>query len=66
MTDERKYLVLNNGKILNGFDADKVYHEFAQLFKMEKEKATSLVGKKCVLKKGLDHKKALAYKSTNI
>ena len=62
MEDSLTYNVVSSGNLVTEFDLSDVQGAVADLFKITPEKAGSIVGKRAVLKKGLDHKQANAYK----
>lgn len=62
MEDNTQYNVVSSGKVIEEFDLLEVQDSVAKLFKISPEQASSIVGKKKVLKKDLQHKDAQIYK----
>ncbi len=62
MEDALTYNVVSSGKLISEFDLSDVQGAVVDLFKISPEKASSIVTKRTVLKKGLDHKQANTYK----
>lgn len=61
MEEASTYHVMTNGQLMDGHEVEAVQQAFAELFKVPLEKAQKVVGRKTVLKKGLDLKSAKAY-----
>ena len=62
MEDARTYNVVSSGKLISEFDLTDVQGAVVDLFKISPEKARSIITKRTVLKKALDHKQANTYK----
>jgi len=62
MNESPTYSVVLSGKIKSGFEIEAVVDAFSTLFKLPPEKAKALVGKKFVMKKGVELKLAKTYK----
>jgi len=62
MEDALTYNVVSSGNLITEFDLSDVQGAVADLFKISPEKASSIITKRTVLKKDLDHKQANAYK----
>ena len=61
MSDSATYSVILSGKIKSGFNPEQVVHAFAILFKMPSTRAAGIVGKRVVLKRGLNPRLAKQY-----
>ena len=62
MSEMPTYTVISTGQLQEDFGLDEVKTSFAKLFKTTPEKASAYVGVKKILKKNLDHTKALTLK----